>query len=205
MVATDREPTNRRSGAWLAILLMAAGAILYLLVQRPTDEPAADQHPAIGRHLQFLKLEGLTGDARAVSIDDLVGRVTVLNYWGVWCPPCLREFPELVALAKRFSDRKEFRFYPVSCGEGDDSNLEALRAETAGFLELKKSDLATYADLNAASRRALVMELDLPPHSFSYPTTIVFDREGRIRGFWQGYSPSAVEEIGRTVEGLLGP
>lgn len=205
MVATDREPAQRRSGVWLAVLLMAAGAILFLLVQRPADEPAADEHPAIGRHLRFLKLEGLTGDARSVSIDDLVGRVTVLNYWGVWCPRCLREFPELVALAKRFGDRKEFRFYPVSCGEGDDSDLEALRAETSGFLELKKSDLATYADLNAASRRALVIELDMPPHSFSYPTTMVFDREGRIRGIWQGYSQRAVEEIGRTVEGLLGP
>lgn len=205
MVATDHEPNQRRSGVWLAVLLMAAGAILFLLVQRPADEPAADEHPAIGRHLRFLKLEGLTGDARSVSIDDLVGRVTVLNYWGVWCPHCLREFPELVALAKRFGDRKEFRFYPVSCGEGDDSDLEALRAETSSFLELKKSDLATYADPNAASRRALVIELDMPPHSFSYPTTMVFDREGRIRGIWQGYSQRAVEEIGRTVEGLLGP
>ena len=32
---------------------------------------------------------------------------------------------------------------------------------------------------------------------FAYPTTIVLDRHGAIRGFWQGFSCASVLEVAR--------
>lgn len=207
MDATESEKAGerRRSGAGLAVVLLAAAALLYVVLSRQDPTASTDAHPAVGRRLQFLRLEGLTGEAKSVSINDLVGRVTLVNYWGTWCGPCIREFPELVELAARFGKQPDFRFLPVSCGSGDDSDLESLRVETQEFLkEHHAADLATYADQNAASRRAMTVELNMSPQNFAYPTTILFDREGRIHAFWEGYSPRAVREMARKVEELLG-
>lgn len=32
------------------------------------------------------------------------GRIVVLDCWSTWCPPCIREFPNLVALDARYDD-----------------------------------------------------------------------------------------------------
>jgi len=206
MDATQHEAPekSRRSGAGLAVVLLAAAALLYVVMNREQQGAPVEDNPAIGRRLQFLRLEPLTGNSQAVSIDDLQGRITLVNYWGTWCPPCIREFPELLALAGRFGSHQDFRFYPVSCGQEGDADLARLRTETEEFLLAHSAgSLATYADQNAASRRAMLVELDMPPGSFAYPTTILFDRQGAIRGLWQGYSPRAVHEMARKVEELL--
>ncbi len=40
----------------------------------------------------------LNGDTK--SIEDYQGQWLLVNYWAEWCPPCLKEIPELNALAK---------------------------------------------------------------------------------------------------------
>jgi thiol-disulfide isomerase/thioredoxin len=148
-----------------------------------------------------LRLVGLTGTSGGVWFDDLAGRVTLVNYWGTWCPPCIREFPDIVALAERFGSAEDFRLYAVSCGEGPEPSLGELRAQTTAFLASRAPELPTYADPNGESRRAMTAALGLP--GMSYPTTLVLDRHGTVRGFWQGYRPRNGQEMAEVVERLL--
>jgi thiol-disulfide isomerase/thioredoxin len=206
MPATDADAQSRvppTARGWLVLAVIAAGILAYLvLVAGRGGGDAGTQGPAIGRKLPYLQLEPLTGDARPVSLDDLAGRVTLVNYWGTWCPPCIREFPELVELAQRFSKQDDFRCYLVSCSaDSDDAVLHELRAETAAFLQARNVHLPTYADQNASSRRALATFLQLD--GFAYPTTLVLDRQGLIRGFWVGYDPRSVAAMSSLVERLL--
>jgi thiol-disulfide isomerase/thioredoxin len=196
-------PARGRASKWMFLAVLAAVIFVYIVVvTAPRRGSKGTEGPAIGHRLPYLELEPLTGDARVVSFDDLKGRVTLVNYWGTWCPPCIAEFPELVDLANELADQGDFRFYPVSCGsEGNDEDLDELRAATEAFLAARKVELATYADRNAASRRAVILLLQLDP--FPYPTTLVLDRQGRIRGFWTGYDPRAIDEMRSLVEGLL--
>ena len=51
-------------------------------------------------------------DGRRWRADDLRGRVTLIEFWGTWCAPCLAELPRLAALRARFS-RHEFEILGV--------------------------------------------------------------------------------------------
>ncbi len=187
---------------WILLALVAAGSFSYLVIATsPTVEDAGTSNPAVGRTMQYLRIEPLVGGGDYVSVDDLEGKVSVVNFWGTWCGPCIREFPELVEMAEHLADREDFRFYPVSCGQGEDDDLDELKAATADFLQARNVELVTYSDQHASTRHALSMLLSLP--QFGYPMTLVIDRSKRIRGFWVGFDPRYVKQMRDLVEELL--
>ncbi len=193
-----------RGGIWWWGSLAALSAVVFvyiMAVSMPRRQPPGTEGPAIGRRLPYLQLEPLTGAARPLSLGDLQGHVTLVNYWGTWCVPCRREFPHLVNLAARFAQDASFTMVAVSCGQGNDEDLDSLRSETETYLQSANVVLPTYADQNAASRRA--MSLALGFDQFAYPTTLVFDQQGVIRGLWIGYSPQAPDEMGAVIDDLL--
>lgn len=55
-------------------------------------------HPgAIGRQAPDFVIHN---GAETVSLAQDRGHIVVLNFWASWCPPCLEEFPSLIALQK---------------------------------------------------------------------------------------------------------
>jgi cytochrome c biogenesis protein CcmG, thiol:disulfide interchange protein DsbE len=192
---------GRSAWRWVPVLALAAVVLVYLAWSRGRRAGSGTEGPAIGRTLPYLRLEPLTGSTTPVTLDDLKGRVTVVNYWGTWCPPCRREFPHIVELAARFGARDDFRLYAVSCGS-DSENFETLRSETQAFLATSKAALPTWWDENAASRRALGAVLDGEGFG-GYPTTLVLDRQGTIRGMWVGYTPGNERDMEAVVGQLL--
>lgn len=189
---------GNRIGHWLLLAAVVAGVFLYTLL-RPAGR---NEHAgAIGAALERVQLAPLTGDGQPVDLQDLQGRVTVINFWGTWCPPCRAEFPHVVALGARFREHQPFQLFAVSCGSGRDAELADLAEETAAFLRQQEYDLPTYADPNAVTRMALRNVLESA--SFAYPTTLVLDQSGVIRGVWVGYAPGEEREVETLVEKLL--
>ena len=41
------------------------------------------------------------------------GKVRLINLWATWCTPCVEEFPDLTAIARKFS-RREFELITIS-------------------------------------------------------------------------------------------
>ena len=203
MDATNLTQSRRSPGrSWISLALLVAVILVYVvLVTNRAREPVGTVGPSIGKRLPNLELVRLTGGDEAVSLDELAGKIVLLNYWGTWCPPCIRELPEIEALGEQFAERDDFRLLAVSCGQGADENLEVLREETDRFLQARGSKLATYVDPGAHSRQAMSVVLGV---QIAYPTTVLLDREGRIRGLWQGYDPRAVKEMRAEIEKLLG-
>jgi len=40
-----------------------------------------------------------------ISLSQYKGKVIILNYFATWCPPCRREFPDLMALQKAYPQK----------------------------------------------------------------------------------------------------
>ena len=46
----------------------------------------------------------LTSENKKIFLDDLKGKWILINYWADWCPPCIKEMPELESF---YNDNKE--------------------------------------------------------------------------------------------------
>ena len=122
----------------------------YGLIERPA-RPAPD-----------LFLADARGKSHALA--ESRGRVTLVNFWATWCPPCVHEIPSMNRLAAAY-DPREFAIVSVNFKE-DPTHVRAFMAKVAvDFPVLLDED-------GAASARWGV---------FAFPSTFILDRQGRIR------------------------
>jgi thiol-disulfide isomerase/thioredoxin len=49
-------------------------------------------------------------NSKGMVSENLKGQWVMINYWADWCPPCLKEMPELVAFASANKDVQVFAF-----------------------------------------------------------------------------------------------
>jgi len=66
------------------------------------DQPTADAAPAV----MEVSLRISTFDALQATIAKHKGKVVVCDFWSTSCEPCVREFPQLVALSQKYSADK---------------------------------------------------------------------------------------------------
>lgn len=58
-------------------------------------------------------------DGEHITLDDLKGKVVLLDFWGTWCPPCVESVPELRNLHKKYSKEPSFVLIGISSDSED--------------------------------------------------------------------------------------
>ena len=109
-----------------------------------------------------LNLSDINGHAFVKT--DFGDKVTVVNFWATWCPPCIEEIPSLNRLQRKMADRP---FELISINYAED------RETVANFLKRVDVDFPVLLDTNGEYARQW--------HVISYPSTFVIDRHGEIR------------------------
>ena len=88
-------------------------------------------------------------------------KVILLNFWATWCPPCIKEIPDLQKLKKEFGSELEVFFISV------DSNFEKVVPK---FLKKNKfSKLKVFNDQKLTISNKLKIKI--------MPTTIIINKE----------------------------
>jgi len=115
-------------------------------------------------------------DSLATLVRYSGGKATLVSVWASWCEPCRQEFPGVVRLARAYKDRG-LRVIFVS------ADLTADLPAARRFLADEGVDWTTY--YTRGEQTALVSALD-PRWTGGIPGSFLYDREGRLRDFWEG-------------------
>ena len=146
----------------------------------------------VGKSVPKISLVSLdTGDESLT----LSGKITLLNFWGTWCPPCRQELPGLARLASRLTNEPRFQLIAVSCGGGNRDDLDQLRSETEAFLASTRIALSPWADPTGDTRLRFTKAFGFR----AYPTTYLIGADQKILAIWTGYSPSVEPQIAQSV------
>jgi len=86
--------------AFVVIAALFTGIGIYFGVKRLQPSTPADTAVAA---LMQVSMKDSAGKQRKMS--EWQGKVLVLNFWATWCPPCVSEMPELVALQNDFGSK----------------------------------------------------------------------------------------------------
>ena len=131
-----------------------------------------------------LALPSLDGDL--IRLDDLRGSVVLVNFWATWCPPCVEEIPSLQRLYRRLQPHG-MEILAVDVGE----DAVTMRA----FLKDKPVEFPVLMDTQGDALRRWGV--------YAFPTTLVLDRQHRIRYAVFGAFDWNSDEVVATLQPLL--
>lgn len=118
-----------------------------------------------------------------VKLDDLRGKIVILEFWGHWCGPCIQEMPELMKLHDSFSGKDvviiAVHDNSVTSVEELDSKLREIRKKHWDGRDIPFLIAIDSGDDSGATHSAYGIK--------SWPTTLVIDKEGKVYGKYSPY------------------
>jgi len=113
------------------------------------------------------------------------GKVIVLNFWFINCPPCKAEIPELNELVKDYGENKDVLFLAVALDT---------KSEIKDFLKTNPYNYNIIDDARFIADKYGVR---------SYPTHVVIDKTGTIRFSTVGLAFNTVSYIKKSIDEAL--
>ena len=114
-----------------------------------------------------------SADVNGKTVDEDIfkdKKVTMVNIWGTFCSPCIREMPDLEKLNKDYAD-KGFQVVGIVCDVYDDAGIEIAKqiiSQTGvTYLNIIPSETLEQAKLNSV---------------YTVPETIFIDEDGNQIG-----------------------
>jgi peroxiredoxin len=123
---------------------------------------------------------------KTIRLADLKGKVVLLDFWASWCIPCRKSFPAIDALHRELEPRG-LAVVAVSV----DEELKNAHA----FLEQFPHTMTIALDPKGAAAEAFKVN--------AMPSTMILDRDGRIRYSHKGYTGKSIANFRSQVIELL--
>jgi thiol-disulfide isomerase/thioredoxin len=148
----------------LPTIAVDAGGRVYLL---EAFRLLAGTRPEDREPFRDFELE-LLGGGR-MTLDDLRGNVTLINFWASWCHPCRTEMPALDSLRREIG-AADFRFVTMN----EDVNV----ADAEAFMRELGFDFPVLLGRGRLRERY---------HYIGLPYTVLLDRGGKVVQRWLGF------------------
>jgi thiol-disulfide isomerase/thioredoxin len=126
-------------------------------------------------------------DGQKLKLGSLKGRVVILDFWATWCNPCRIQHPMYDQVQQRFKDRGDVVLLSIDTDE--DHSI------VAPFLEKQNWTKASVYFEDGLQKLLQVSDI---------PTTIVFDKQGRIASRMNGFLPDRfIEQLSERIQSAL--
>ena len=149
-----------------------------------TPKPKESRYFRTGNRFNHFKTTDINGNK--INTKNLDGKIVVLNYWFIKCPPCVREIPELNHLVEKFKGDTSVVFIGIALDE---------KYELEQFFKDTKFDY-TIVD----NGRFIAAQNGIN----SYPTNVVIDQQGKVYFHSSGLSYNTAYWIKKSIEELRG-
>jgi len=133
--------------------------------------------------LPQVKLSDLSG--KPLKLEDLSGRVVLVEFWATWCPPCRSTLEWLGELKRRHGDNIAILALAV---ESPEDQIRSTANSLSPGLRWAITDAPTaqsFGDITAV------------------PTLFLFDRSGKTSRILYGAPPDLHSEVEKTLDSLL--
>jgi thiol-disulfide isomerase/thioredoxin len=175
-----------RKTAWLVELSAEESEKMTKMITEKMNNPSKPKESPYfktGSTIASFKENDINGNS--VNLKEMAGKVVVLNFWFINCPPCRQEMPHLNEVVEKYKYDKDVVFIAVA----RDSKYE--------LQEFLKTSPFKYNIINDGSWIADKYSIR------GYPTHVVLDKQGKVLFHTSGYGPGTVEWIGKSIEAGL--
>ena len=151
------------------------------------DEPVAPAYGLVERQGQpapDFALDDTRGEHHRLA--DSLGRVTLVNFWATWCPPCVHEIPSMNRLAGAY-DPVDFAIVSINFKESPEHILKFMERVEVDFPVLVDADGAVSGEWGV----------------FAFPSSFILDHEGRVRYSVNTAIEWDVKETHSVIDALL--
>jgi thiol-disulfide isomerase/thioredoxin len=183
-----------------AVMLIGVAAVLYVIASA-SFKPAGVADLTEFKKASLAKLEVPSeprgqpttvftdGAGKSLTLADFKGQVVVMNLWATWCAPCKVEMPTLAKLQAAYATQ------PVK--------VLAISVDRDRDLNLVQAQMTANAPLQVYRDPSYKLSFALEPRSEGFPTTVIYDRQGRERARLSGEADWSSPEARGLVEALL--
>ena len=99
------------------VIFIVLAALVYFIYQFMYMKPTF----MVGEKIPDFQTK--TIDGKKFSMDELKGKLVLMEFWGTWCGPCRKQMPELSKLYRTYRDSLHGTFEIVSLAMDDDTTV----------------------------------------------------------------------------------
>lgn len=136
-------------------------------IKEKVDAVMATKEGAVAPNFTAQNPEG-----KSITLNDIRGKVTIVDFWAAWCGPCRKENPNMVKLYKKYHD-KGLEIIGISL----DGRPRQRKAKEAWVKAIETDSLPWYQVSNLKGFRGPIAK---QYNIQSIPATFVLDSDGKI-------------------------
>ena len=143
-------------------------------------KPAESAFFTTGEKIESFNARDINGNK--IKLKDLEGKVVVLNFWFIGCPPCRKEIPELNNIALKYANDPNVVFIAICLDQ---------KYEVGEYVE---NNPFAYHIIYNGQMYADLYKIHL------YPTNVILDKQGKVKFHASGLSANTPYWIVKTIE-----